>query len=118
MGVKYSGYFKLNSMAEVVLSPVKCLKASDNTNADFHLLDGLDKISDPQMVPPNVTVSPLMSKPDVCAMGSHIWSLSVSAGSAGCGAVAGKMIYTCRPKDLRTHLEDAFHLVYMPSTND
>lgn len=70
------------------------------------------------MVPPNVTVSQLMSKPNVFAVASHIWSLSVSAGSAGCGVVAGKMIYTHRPKDLRAHLEDAFHLVYMPSTND
>ena len=87
-------------------------------NAGFHLADGLTKISNPQMVPPNVTVSQLMSKPNVFAMALHIWSLSVSAGFVGCGVLAGKMIYIHRSKDLRAHLEDAFHLVYLPSTND
>lgn len=87
-------------------------------NADFHVVDGLNKISNPQMVPPNVSVSQLMSKPNVFAMALYIWSLSVSTRLVGCGVVAGKMIYIHRPKDLRAHLEDAFHLVYLPSTND
>lgn len=75
------------------LPSVKCLKAVITLNADFHLPDGLDKNLNPQLPPPNVTVSQLMSKPHVSAMALHIWALSVSAGSAGCGVTAGKMIY-------------------------
>lgn len=78
----------------------------------------VDRISNPQPGTTNVTVSQLMSKPNVFAVALHIWSPSVSQGFAGCGAVAGKMIYMHGPKALRAPLEDAFHLVYLPSTND
>lgn len=67
-------------------------------NADFHLPAGLNKISNPQLVPPNVAVSQLMSKPNVFSMALHIWSLSVSTRFVGCGVMAGKWFIYTDPK--------------------
>jgi hypothetical protein len=102
----------------MVLSAAKCLKHVITLNTDFHLPARLDKISNPQLVPPNVTVSQLMSKPNVFSMALHIWSPSVSTELVGCGVMASKMIYMHRPEDRKTYSRDVFHLVYLPSTND
>lgn len=99
-------------------STAQCVTHVITSNADFHLSTKLNKISNPQLVPPNVTVSQLMSKPNVFSLALHIWSLSVSKGLAACGVMAGKMIYSHRSKDLRAHSGDAFHLVYLPSRDD
>lgn len=69
-------------------------------------------------MPPNVTVSQLISEPNVFAMALHSWSLSVSTGFVGWGVMAGKMIYIHRPKDLRARSKEAFHLAYLPATEE
>lgn len=50
-----------------------------------------------------------MSKPNVFSRPYTAGPGQLSTGFAGWGVVAGKMIYTHGPKDLRAHSEEAFH---------
>jgi hypothetical protein len=78
-------------------------KAFDNIKHRFPSTCQAAQNLQPQMVPPNVAVRQLMSKPNVFSMALHIWSLSVSRILVGCGVKAGEMIYMHRPKDLKAH---------------
>lgn len=103
----------------MLLATVKCLKHLITLHTDLHLPARLDKISSLlRLVPPNVTVSQFVSKPNVFSTALHIWSPSVSAGLVGRGVKASQTIYMHRHRDRKAHSGDAFHLVPLTSTND
>lgn len=63
----------------MLLATVKCLNHLITLHTDLHLPARLDKISSlRRLVPPNVTVSQFVSKPNVFSAALHIWSPSVA----------------------------------------